>query len=245
MNLADRLVIMTVLGASAAGVYAIAYKLPNFMDTINGFFYQSWRESSARVLRSGEDAGVLYNAVYKAYRRFAMGVVLIMVAFTPAVYALLINPSYVEGMRYVPALLLSMYFSNMSGFYGGVFTAHRDTGIMGTTSIVSAVICLALCFVLIPVCGLWGATAATLIATIAVYEYRRVKTRRYAALDENRKEQVATAAALVMVFSFFYVYVITGSWLSVAAMLAVSLAYFALMNRTMWRGLVEMVNERR
>ena len=49
-NLLDRLIIMNTLGASAAGVYAVSYKFPGVMDQVYGFFYQSWKESSARAL---------------------------------------------------------------------------------------------------------------------------------------------------------------------------------------------------
>ena len=55
MNMLDRLIIMNTLGASQAGVYAVSYKFPSVMDQVYGFFYQSWKESSARILNSGED----------------------------------------------------------------------------------------------------------------------------------------------------------------------------------------------
>ena len=87
-------------------------------------------------------------------------VVLIMTALMPLVYDLLVEGDYREGLPYVPVLLLATYYSNISGFYGGIFTAHRDTGIMGTTTMVSAALCLVLCFLLIPSIGLWGASAA-------------------------------------------------------------------------------------
>ena len=38
INLSDRIIIMNVLGSSEAGLYAVAYKFPNLMDTVYGFF---------------------------------------------------------------------------------------------------------------------------------------------------------------------------------------------------------------
>lgn len=244
MNLADRLVIVNTLGTSAAGVYAIAYKIPNFMDTVNGFFYQAWRESSARALRLDEENDSFFNAVYRAYRRFAMGVVLLLTAFTPAVYGLLIESSYAEGLIYIPVLLLSMYLSNMSGFYGGIFTAHRDTSIMGTTTLVSAVVCLILCLVLIPIWGLWGATAATLVATFIVNEYRRIKVRRHVVLHEDSKEQVLTLVSVVAVFSLFYLSLFFSSLLLYIVMAILSLLYFMLMNKDVLLGAARLIKER-
>ena len=50
INLSDRIILMNMIGSEATGLYAVSYKFPNLMDTVYGFFYQSWKESSARVL---------------------------------------------------------------------------------------------------------------------------------------------------------------------------------------------------
>lgn len=225
MNMVDRLIIMGVMGASAAGIYAVSYKFPNVMDTIYGFFYQSWKESSARALGADGDEVAFYNAVYRVLRRFMVAVVLVMVALMPFAYNLLVESDYSGGALYVPILLLATYYSNMSGFYGGIFTAHRDTRIMGTTTVVSALLCLVLCLVLIPAMGLWGASVATLAATFTVNEYRLSKVRRHAALDRGVKDRVVALLALAIVFTFYYTYYYTGDSVALALCVVAALAY--------------------
>lgn len=225
MNMVDRLIIMGVMGASAAGVYAVSYKFPNVMDTVYGFFYQSWKESSARALGEDGDEVAFYNSVYRALRRFMASVVLLMTALMPLVYGLLVEGDYGEGMLYVPILLLATYYSNISGFYGGIFTAHRDTGIMGTTTVVSALLCLVLCFLLIPAIGLWGASVATLAATFTVNEYRLAKVRRHADLDRDFRGRLLAAMALVAVFALYYAYCYTSAPAALALCVAAALAY--------------------
>lgn len=231
MNMLDRLVIMNTIGADAAGIYAVAYKFPNVMDQVYGFFYQSWKESSARVLGSGEDNDTFYNAVYRALRRFMMGVVLGMTALLPLVYGILIRGDYGEGLLYVPILLLATFYSNMSGFYGGIFTAYKDTGIMGTTTVVSAALCVVLCLALIPPLGLWGASLATVASTFVVNEYRRVKVAKYARLEEDRREQVITVLSCVATFALYYVYAFTGRVVAILGCLVVACAFFLVANR--------------
>lgn len=225
MNMVDRLIIMNVMGASAAGVYAVSYKFPNVMDTVYGFFYQSWKESSARALGDEGDEVAFYNAVYRALRRFMAAVVLVMTALMPLVYGILVEGDYGEGMLYVPILLLATYYSNISGFYGGIFTAHRDTGIMGTTTVVSALLCLVLCFLLIPAIGLWGASVATLAATFTVNEYRLAKVRRHAELDRDSRGRAVAVLALMVVFALYYAYCYTGAPVALALCIAAALAY--------------------
>lgn len=230
MNMLDRLIIMNTIGANSAGVYAVSYKFPGVMDQVYGFFYQSWKESSARALNGEEDTDAFYNAVYKTLRRFMMSIVLVMSALMPLVYGVLIKGSFGEGILYVPILLLATFFSNISGFYGGIFTAYRDTGIMGTTTVVSAVLCAVLCCALIPPFGLYGASVATLASTFAVNEYRRAKTAKYVTLHEDRSEQAITLLAVLVVFGLYYAYAYSGFVLALVGCLAAASAFSLGMN---------------
>lgn len=233
MNMLDRLVIMVTLGPGAAGLYAVAYKFPNVMDQVYGFFYQSWKESSARSLNAEGDEVDFYDAIYRMLRRFMMSVVLGMTALMPLVYDLMIGWQYHEGILYVPILLLATFFSNISGFYGGIFTAHKDTKIMGTTTIVSALLCLVLNLVLIPSIGLYGASVATLASMFVVNEYRRVKVRAYARLTEDRREQALTLLCFALVFGLFYVQAYVGGWWPLVGSIVVAAAFFVCANWTL------------
>lgn len=231
MNMSSRLVIMNLMGATPAGLFAVAYKFPNVMDQVYGFFYASWKESSARVLGSKEDEQRFFNYVYRTLRRLLMGIVLGMTAFMPLVFGLLIDSSYQEGIYFVPILLLATFFSNISGFYGGIFTAYKDTGVMGSTTIASAIVCLALNFVLIPLFGLYGASLATLVAMIVVNEYRRRKVAVYARLEEDQKEALLTALCALAVFGGFYAYVLSHALPALVLSIAVATAFFLVANR--------------
>ena len=243
MNMVDRLIIMNVMGASAAGVYAVSYKFPNVMDQVYGFFYQSWKESSARALGAEGDEVGFYNSVYRVLRRFMASVVLLMTALMPFAYGLLVEGDYGEGMLYVPILLLATYYSNISGFYGGIFTAHRDTRVMGITTVVSALLCLALCLLLIPAIGLWGASVATLAATLMVNEYRLVRVRRYASLDADLRGRAVAALALCVVFALYYAHCATGSWAVLALDVAAALVYAIPANWGIARRLIRSVGQ--
>ena len=203
INLSDRIIIMNVLGSSEAGLYAVAYKFPNLMDTVYGFFYQSWKESSARVLgNSGQET--FYNSVYGYLKNFLYSIVLGMIAFLPLVFRYIINKAYSEALCYIPLLLLATYFSNLSGFYGGIFTAHKDTRIMGITTIVAAVVNLIVHFSLIFFVGMYAAAISTLAANFIVYVYRRVKSEKYVHLKERWCEKIISIGATFGVVFMYY-----------------------------------------
>lgn len=203
INLSDRLILMNVIGSDAAGIYAVSYKFPNLMDTVYGFFYQSWKESSARVLgdKSQDD---FYNSIYSYLKNFMFALVLVMCAFMPLVFRIMINANYYEAIHYVPILLLGTYFANMSGFYGGIFTAYKDTKIMGATTVAAAIINLTVNFLMIRSFGIYAAALSTLIANFVVYLYRKQKVKEYMVLKENVASSVMAIITTAVIFGLFY-----------------------------------------
>ena len=58
----------------------------------------------------------------------------------PFAFPILVDPSYNDAYIYIPILTISIYYTNMSNFYGGIFTAYKDTKIMGSTTFAAAII---------------------------------------------------------------------------------------------------------
>lgn len=203
INLSDRIVLMNVIGSSASGLYAVSYKFPNLMDTVYGFFYQSWKESSARVM-GDNDQDAFYNSIYFYLKKFMFAVVILMTVFMPLIFHFMINKNYYDAINYVPILLLGTYFANISGFYGGIFTAYKDTKIMGTTTVAAAIINLAINLLAIKTIGIYAAALSTLIANFAVYIYRKIKVAKYISLDKDVLGGTISVLFTGIIFFMFY-----------------------------------------
>lgn len=131
-------------------------------------------------------------------------IVLGMIAFMPLVFHLLINKNYCNAIFYVPILLLGTYFANISGFYGGIFTAYKDTRIMGTTTVIAAIINLTVNLALIHWIGIYAAAGSTLIANVVVYLYRKWKVKKYVALQEYPLKTMASLVVTGIILVLFY-----------------------------------------
>ena len=103
----------------------------------------------------------------------------------PFAFPLLVDSSYNEAYIYIPILVISIYYTNMSNFYGGIFTAYKNTKIMGSTTVVAAIINVGLNLILIPKFGIWAATLSTLISNVIVFAYRRYRLSEYIQLKEK------------------------------------------------------------
>lgn len=184
ISLSDRLMLTQMTGADANGIYAVANKFPNIVYTCYGFFSTAWKESAARILKE-ENKSQYYNSIYKDVKFFLKAIVLGLIAIMPLAFPLLVNESYNDAYKYIPILIISIYYTNMSNFYGGIFTAYKSTKIMGSTTAVAAVINIVINIIFIPKFGIYAATFSTLISNIVVYFYRRYKIMDYIKLKEK------------------------------------------------------------
>ncbi|WP_411163608.1 lipopolysaccharide biosynthesis protein [Lacticaseibacillus paracasei] len=225
VNLSDRLVIMNVLGASASGLYAVAYKFPTLMDTVYGFFYQSWKESSARALKAGNEES-FFQSVYVYLINSLFSILILMISFMPLVFHFMVNSSYHSALVYVPILLTATFCSDLSGFFGGIFTAHKNTWILGTTTVWSAIINLALNVLLIKRLGIYAAAFATLLSSYFIYQYRREKVKKMVSLHYPFNKMVVNALIFGAVLVLFY----TGTGVSIGIGCIISLFYSVLLN---------------
>lgn len=184
ISLSDRLMLTAMSGSGANGIYSIANKFPNIIYTCYGFFSTAWKESAARILKE-DNKKAYYNSIYKDVKVFLKAIVLGLIAIMPFVFSILVDESYNEAYLYIPILVLSIYYTNMSNFYGGIFTAYKDTKIMGSTTVWAAIINVVLNLIFIPKFGIYAASFSTLFANWLVYVYRRIRLRKYIKLNER------------------------------------------------------------
>ncbi len=234
VNLSDRFVIFYVLGSNANGIYSISNKFPSMIDAIYGFFYSAWKESAAKTLKDN-DSEKFYNDIYVILKNFLWSIVIIVIAVLPLVFDFIIKKDFKAAYLYIPILIVAMYFSNISGYYGGIFSAYKDTKIMGITTVIGAIINLVTDILLIKIIGIWAAAVSTLLSTFIIYIYRKFKLRKYVSLKENN---------LLMSLNIFTLFI---AWLSYYSkniiiqiiILSILILYAIIINRKIIRALIK------
>ncbi len=84
------------------------------------FFSTAWKESAARILKE-DNKTEYYNGIYKDIKFFLKAIVIGLIAVMPFAFPLLVDSSYSDAYKYIPLLIISIYYTNMSNFYGGIF----------------------------------------------------------------------------------------------------------------------------
>lgn len=177
INFSDRIIVSSVLGTAENGVYSMANKFPTYIDNIYNFFYTAWKEASAKALHYDEPER-FYNQIYNSLRRMLDAIVLGSIAILPFIFSFFIKKDFSVAYIYVPVLIVATYFSNLSSFIGGIFTAYKDTKIIGKTTIIAATINLVVNLLCIKFIGLWAAAVSTLVAMIINYNLMGKKNKK-------------------------------------------------------------------
>lgn len=183
INMSDRIILTNFVDSTANGIYAMANKFPNIINVLYGYFYTAWKESAAKILKQ-ENKNAYYNSIYHDIKRFLFAVTLSLIAVMPFAFPIFINSQYSESYIYIPIIMLATYYSCVSSFYGGIFSAFKDTKIMGTTTFIAASINLIIDLIFVSKFKIYAACFSTLIADIIIYYYRRQRLKRFLKLKE-------------------------------------------------------------
>lgn len=221
INASDRLVIMNCLGASANGLYSIAYKFPNLITTFYNFFNIAWRETSAKIVRDNDTNE--FKKIYRMVKAAILAVTVVLIAVIRYIYPFFINAQYQESIVYVPILAISTYYTSLSAFYGGVFSAYKETKILGTTSTYAAIINLAVDLVLFKSIGVYAAAISTLASSLFLYLYRKYKMKKF--FDAYERIDAGILAVFIILFVLFYLNNRMLNLVGVLVALAVSLLF--------------------
>lgn len=91
----------------------------------------------------------------------------------------------------------------MSSFIGGIFTAYKDTKIIGKTTIIAAVINLIVNIICIKYIGIWAAATSTLFAMLINYYLRNKRIKKYIELKSDYAQWVAIIFLIIDLISFY------------------------------------------
>lgn len=204
MNVSDRVVISLALNIEANAIYAVAKKIPNIITLAQNTFSLAWQES-ASIASSDSDASEYYSKMFEIIFNFMSTSMLIILAFMPLLFKILIRGGYGEAYKQMPILLLGMFFYTMSSYLGGIYTAKKLTKNVGITTIISAVINLVTCIMMINFLGIYAASLSTLISYIVLTLYRMLEIKKHVNMKYNIKKIIVYSFIMLILTGMAYI----------------------------------------
>lgn len=242
INSSDRVIITSMLGIAANGIYAVSYKLPTILSSLAEIFNKSWMFSAVRENDSddvSEYSSRIYNFLLAFLVTIAIAVLLIMKPFMK----IYVESSYYEAWKYVPYLIVGFVFLSLATFFSNTYVANKDSKRFLISSALGAIINIILNMILIPFIKIHGAALATCISYMVVFVYRAVSTRRYVVIDAFKKKYIFVFLLLILTAFTSY----ADYWISEILMFAeliIAIVLFIPEWKILWRGIFQRLKRK-
>ena len=197
MNSSDHVMVTSMIGVAANGIYAISYKFPTLITTVTGVFNQAWSYSAIKE-DDAEDSERYTNSIFFSLRGVLFIIGNCMLTVMKPFLKWYVEEEYFEAWKYTPFLIVGCVFLTMSSFMATSYTVHKDSKGFLISGTVGAMLNIVLNFALIPMIGVFGAALATCFSYVVVFVFRVFHTRKYMAYKVIDKEFIFGTSGLLI-----------------------------------------------
>lgn len=208
INSSDRIMVSSMIGVHANGLFAVAYKIPSLMTTLSAIVMQAWQYSAIKE-RQSEDKIEYNNKMFGAYIRLSVMLAAILITIVKPMLKIYVAPDYYEAWKYSPFLIIGFLFLTLATFVGTSYFVEKDMKGNLVSALIGAVINVFLNLILISSVGIIGATIASCISYICIFAFRMKDTCKYLPLYFRKKEYLIN---FIILFSILITCYIPFSW---------------------------------
>lgn len=203
VRLSDRLVVTVFMGLEVNAVYSVANKIPGLLSQIVGVFNLSWQENASLAVND-TDSAEYYSEISQRTIDFLLGAAAVLIALIPFLFKILVKGAYEDAYNQMPILICGVCFASLSSCYGSIYIALKKTKFIGMTSMIGAVLNLAINVLLINKIGLYAASLSTVISYCIIYFSRVIQLKKYILISLNWRRICLSFIILLVVCVLYY-----------------------------------------
>ena len=178
----DKIMLELMVGVVALGIYTVATKIPSLINVVISFVSSAWNISATKEMEDSNDVK-FYSEVFEYLTLFVFGACIFIVFIIKPFMSVYVGKEFNEAWQYAPLLLVSAVFSAISSYCGSLYGALKKPMHSMLTTLLAAVINIALNLIFIPQYGIWGAIVGTIVAYFIIAIVRLIDVLRYVKLD--------------------------------------------------------------
>jgi O-antigen/teichoic acid export membrane protein len=161
LNSVDRIMISSLVGDSAAGIYSLAYSISQVMIIFNTALTQTLEPWLYHKIHD-KDITSMKRVAYPAFM-FVAAINLLIIALAPEIVAVFAPVEYYEAIWVIPPVSMSVYFMFAYTFFASFEFYFEKTKLISVATVVGAALNIVLNYLLIPVLGYQVAGYTTLL----------------------------------------------------------------------------------
>ncbi|MDY5528076.1 MULTISPECIES: oligosaccharide flippase family protein [Eisenbergiella] len=203
MNSSDRIMVSSMVGIAANGIYAVSYKIPTLVSTLTSIFNQAWSYSAIR--EDGACDEELYNnRIFKMLIGIVMLIGIGILTFVKPFLSIYVSEEFFSAWKYTPFLIIGYVYLTLGSFMATSYTVHKDSFGYLFSGMFGAVFNIVLNFALIPLIDVYGAAIATCISFFLVFIFRLIHTRKYIKYKIGNIEFISGSIILILSSAVIY-----------------------------------------
>lgn len=209
INVSDRQIINWALGSSANGIYAIAYKVPNLCSSLTSVFNISWQQTASEISNEN-DRNKYFNKIFNQLYIITISVCSCILSLNFIFFNWIFDAKFNDARLYTPILTLSILFSTLSLYWGGIQISMKKTKENGISTVVGALSNILFNVILIDYIGLYAPAVSTVISTLITALIRLIRLQKSYTFYFSNTSKLATLQliyffiASYLEFSFSY-----------------------------------------
>ena len=161
LNSADRIMIRSMIGASEAGIYTLAYSISRIMSIFNTALHQTISPWTYQKIKANSIQDIKY-VTYPALIGIA-AINLMLIAFAPEIVYIFAPKSYHNAIWVIPPVAMSVFFTFSYNMFATFEFYFERTKFIMTASIIGAVLNIVLNYIFLRLFGYYAAGYTTLV----------------------------------------------------------------------------------
>lgn len=220
----DKIMIESMVGAAALGLYTVATKIPALINVIISIFSQSWGISTINENESTNDTN-FYSNIFKLYSFIAFGASIFLNTIIKYFMSIYVGESFLISWKYIPLLLISASFSAISSYYGSLYGAFKKSVGTMVTTLIAACVNVVFNYIFIQKYDVWGAIIGTFVAFLTISTIRMIDSRRFVSFYIDYKVYICN-----VFLAIFQAVIVSIDW-HIYILSAITIMLFVMLNK--------------
>lgn len=203
-NASNKYILAIFCSTATVGLFSIAYKIPSLLSVVSTIFFSAWQISAVEDFGKKE-CQIFYSKVYRFFFVLNATICIVLIAGSEIVARYLYANDFFVAWKYSIVLICAYFINSLATFMGTIYTTSKKTKMLLLSSLLAAIINIALSFILIPCFEVYGAALATFISYFVVLVVRIYDTKKIMPIKFNVSECVFLMSMMILIVTTMFI----------------------------------------
>ncbi len=204
INIANKYIILSKLGISDNGIYALSTRFPTIIGVISSVFILAWQD----FIINNEPSKEYFEFAKKTLNQFIYLCLCILIILTPLskyLVKFLFGNQFEESYKYMPLLFVAAVLSSLAAFFSAFYLKDKTTKFLLSSTLIGAFINLISSYFLIDKIGLYAPALGTCLGFLTVVILRMITVnKKYPVVHFDKSVLILVLILIFVNFIIFY-----------------------------------------